>query len=105
MQRLFIVLVFLASAIAQQPASPTPSPAPKTTYIRAGRLFDGTSTNVRQNVGIVVVDDRLQSMATANTGSVPPRAPVIDLPPTTVFPGLIDLLTHLVARAARHDAH
>ncbi len=103
MQRLFIVLVFLASAIAQQPASPTPSPAPKTTYIRAGRLFDGTSTNVRQNVVIVVVNDRIQSMAAANTVSVPAGATVIDLSHTTVLPGLIDCHTHLGARADRYD--
>src|SRR5260370_31931220 len=103
MQRLFIVLVFLASAIAQQPASPTPSPAPKTTYIRAGRLFDGTSTNVRQNVVIVVVNDRIQSMAAANTVSVPAGATVIDLSHTTVLPGLIDCQPHLSARAHRYD--
>src|SRR5260370_1199643 len=103
MQRLFIVLVFLASAIAQQPASPTPSPAPKTTYIRAGRLFDGTSANVRQNVVIVVVNDRIQSMAAANTVSVPAGASVIDWSHTTVLPGLMDCTTHLGARADRYD--
>ncbi len=103
MQRLFIVLIFLASAIAQQPASPTPTPAPKTTYIRAGRLFDGTSDNVRQNVVIVVVNDHIQSMAAANTVSVPAGATVIDLSHATVLPGLIDCHTHLGARADRYD--
>ncbi len=103
MQRLFIVLIFLANVIAQQPATPTPTPAPKTTYIRAGRLFDGTSDNIRQNMVIVVVNDRIQSVAPANGVSVPSGATVIDLSHATVLPGLIDCHTHLGSRADRYD--
>src|SRR5690349_3896809 len=47
MRRLLLVFAVLASvfSFAQQPApiAGKPAPAPKITYIRAGRLFDGTS--------------------------------------------------------------
>jgi hypothetical protein len=54
MKRLLVVLVFLASSLAQQPPKAAPAPAPKTTYIRAGRVFDGTADSVRENMVIVV---------------------------------------------------
>jgi imidazolonepropionase-like amidohydrolase len=102
MKRLFVILIFLASCIAQQP-TPQATPAPKTTYIRAGRLFDGTSDTVRENVTIVVVGDRIQSVGPAGAASIPKGATVIDLSRSTVLPGLIDCHTHLGARADRYD--
>ena len=101
----FFFVVFLTGAIAQQPGkpTPTPTPAPKTTYIRAGRLLDGTSDNVRQNVVIQVVNDRIQSVAAADSFAIPAGATVIDLSRATVLPGLIDCHTHLGSRADRYD--
>ncbi len=105
MKRLFVVLTFLAAGLAQQPpkASPTPAPAPKTTYIRAGRLFDGTADTVRENVVIVVTGDRIESIGPAGTVSIPKDAAVIDLSRATVLPGLIDCHAHLGARADRYE--
>jgi imidazolonepropionase-like amidohydrolase len=104
MKRLFVVLMFLTAGLAQQThPSPTPAAAPKTTYIRAGRLFDGTSDTVRENVVIVVTGDRIQNVGPASTVSIPKGATVIDLSRSTVLPGLIDCHTHLGARADRYD--
>jgi imidazolonepropionase-like amidohydrolase len=100
MKRLFVILILLASCGAQQPQS---TPTPKTTYIRAGRLFDGTADTVRENVVIVVVGDRIQSVGPAGAVSIPKGATVIDLSHSTVLPGLIDCHTHLGARADRYD--
>jgi imidazolonepropionase len=89
---LLIVLSLVVPALAQQ----TQKPAPKTVYIRAGRLFDGTGDKVRENMVIMVVGDRIQNVALANSISIPADATVLDLSHATVLPGLIDCHTHLV---------
>lgn len=97
---LFIfVFMTIAPALAQQ----APKPAPKTVYIRAGRLFDATSDNVHDNMVIVLLGDRIQSVGPAAAVTIPLGASVIDLSHATVLPGLIDCHTHLGARADRYD--
>ena len=105
MHRIAILFLFLGGALAQQPGKPTPTPTPaaKATYIRAGRLFDGSSDSVRQNVVIQVVNERIQSVAAADSFAIPAGAAVIDLSRATVLPGLIDCHTHLGSRADRYD--
>ena len=79
------------------------APAPKTTYILAGRLFDSTSDNVREGVVIVVEGERIKSVASAGSLKIPAGATVVDLSRATVLPGLIDCHTHLGSRADRYD--
>lgn len=102
---LFLVALISATCVwAQQPPkSPNSKPAPKITYIKAGRLFDGTGDRYQENVVIVVQDDRIQALTPAGPGSIPAGATVIDLSHATVLPGLIDCHTHLGARADRYD--
>jgi imidazolonepropionase-like amidohydrolase len=106
MKRLFLsallCMLTIAPGLAQQPQQKLKS-APKTVYIRAGRLFDATSDNVRENVVIVVLGDRIQSVAPAAAISVPAGAAVVDLSHATVLPGLIDCHTHMDSRADRYD--
>ena len=70
MKRFFLfvlAMIAVVPALAQQPQKP----APKTVYIRAGRLFDGTGDKFRENVVIVVVGDRIQNVAACGRGHNP----------------------------------
>ena len=114
-----IIMVFSIAAVAQgapkQGEEPAPQPAKKplclgctpkatgTRYIRAGRLFDGTGDNVRENVVIVVQDERIARIVSAAELKIPANAQVVDLSRATVLPGLIDCHTHLGSRADRYE--
>lgn len=101
---LILIVISSVAALGQQPPkTPANKPAPKIAYIRAGRLFDGTGDKVRENVIIVVQDERIQSVGPAGSVSIPAGATVIDLSRATVLPGLIDCHTHLGSRADRYD--
>ncbi|MGH9579710.1 MAG: amidohydrolase family protein [Terriglobales bacterium] len=75
----------------------------KTTYIKAGRLFDGTGDAMRENMVIVIEGERIKSVASASDVRIPAGATVLDLSRATVLPGLIDCHTHLGGRADRYD--
>src|SRR5712664_401351 len=73
--------------------------APRATYVKAGRLFDGLSESYKQNVTLRIENDRIAAVGVA----APPGASVIDLSNATVLPGLIDCHVHLEARADRFE--
>lgn len=102
MKRFFVFILFLISLLPAL-AQTAQKPGSKTVYIRAGHLFDATSDQLRENMVIVVLGDRIQNIGSASAISIPASATVVDLSHATVLPGLIDCHTHLGARADRYD--
>lgn len=90
---LFAALVLIVPATASA----------ATTYIKAGRLFDGTGDATGQNRVVVIEGERIKAVGLASEIKVPEGARVIDLSAATVLPGLIDCHTHLGSRADRYD--
>ena len=105
----------LAQGAPREGEEPAPQPAKKppcvgctprasgTLYLRAGRLFDATSDSMRDNMVIVVQDERIARVAPASDVQIPTAAQVIDLSRATVLPGLIDCHTHLGSRPDRYE--
>jgi len=94
--------VLLATLALHQASSAQTPPAPETTYVKAGHLFDSESGTYRQNVTLVLTGDRIKSIE-PGTFAIPAGAKVTDLSNDYVLPGLIDCHTHLGARADKYD--
>ncbi|MFI9171841.1 amidohydrolase family protein [Streptomyces lincolnensis] len=67
-------------------------PRPAGTVVRAGRFWDGTGTEVREDVDVVIRDGRIAEVAPHRTAR--PAARRVDASERTVIPGLWDAHTH-----------
>ncbi len=89
----FVLLALLASGSETAPAQF----APQRILIRAGRLIDGLSQEVRIDQGIEVVGERITAIGPwAELSARPGTREDIDLSKMTVLPGLIDAHTHVL---------
>jgi imidazolonepropionase-like amidohydrolase len=81
----------LPVALAQKPQAPAPE---KTVAIRAANLIDGSSSQLRHDVLVVVKGNRIVSVTEG--GKAPADAEVFDFGrDVTLLPGLIDAHTHI----------
>ena len=71
------------------------APAPKRTVIRAGRVLNVRTGELRANQAIVIEGDKIARMAASGEVAAAPGDTTIDLPDATLLPGLIDMHTHL----------
>jgi imidazolonepropionase-like amidohydrolase len=89
--------------IAVLPAPPQSSaPAPSgpaaaaVVVLKPARVFDGASLKAHEGWVVVVRRSRIEAAGPADSVGAPKGARVIELPGTTLLPGLIDAHTHLL---------
>src|SRR5271157_4706693 len=63
--------------------------------LRPSRVFDGVSPEAHEGWVVVIRGERIEAAALAGEVKVPEGARVIELPETTLLPGLIDAHTHV----------
>src|SRR5216683_7959536 len=71
------------------------APTPKRTVIRAGRVLNVRTGELRSNQTIVIEGDRISQIVPSSEVKAAAGDTTIDLPDATLLPGLIDMHTHL----------
>jgi imidazolonepropionase-like amidohydrolase len=95
---LWMAVILSLSVRAQAPREVAPPKAPeRTVVVKAARLVDGHSEQVRRNQAVLVVGQRIREVGPADElVRKAGQAQVIDLGDATLLPGLIDNHTHVL---------
>jgi len=88
------LLLFLCVLVVPLAAQET-APPPRTTAVKAAHLIDPQTGSVLDHPTVLIVGGRIEKVGPSAEIKVPPGAPVIDLGPATLLPGLIDAHVHL----------
>ncbi len=99
MQNAFLRSVALAVALAA--VAGTARSGEPVSLLQCGRVFDGVSGSLVQNVGILVVGGTIAAVGPGL--AVPEGATVVDLRGFTVVPGLIDAHTHIALHPGGYE--
>ena len=83
-------------AIAQQQQSAQQSAPERSTLLRPARVFDGTTAEPHTGWVVLVTGDRIAQVGPSSQVRVPAGATTVDLPGTTLLPGLIEGHSHLL---------
>ncbi len=89
MRKLLVLLTLIAAPLAAQ--SPT-----QTHLIRPARVWDGTAAAPHEGWVVLVRGERIVAAGPAATVAAPADARVVDLPGTTLIPGMIEGHSHLL---------
>src|SRR5437867_12344476 len=89
-QLMFIAMIVVLLAVESVAQAPVSQPI----VLRPARVFDGDS--IRENWAVVVRGDKIERVGPAATLNIPADARVIDLPGTTLIPGLIEAHSHVL---------
>lgn len=87
-----IPFLLAAFAVVTCPALAEP---PRPILLKPARVFDGHAVQPHQGWVVLIRGEKIESVGPADEVKVPKDARVIELPNTTVLPGLIDAHTHL----------
>lgn len=89
------VAAILATLAGMAITASAQAPTPKRTVIRAGRVLNVRTGELRTNQAIVIDGDKIAQVAPSSEVTAGPGDTTIDLPNATLLPGLIDMHTHL----------
>jgi len=91
-----VLLALCASLLACAAGAADAPAAPTTSYLlKADRVFDARSEQTHSGWAVLVQGDRIAAVGPAGRIDAPAAAKVIDMPGTTLLPGLIDAHSHI----------
>ena len=90
-----LVLLVVFAVVTAGAAYAQESGAAASTLLRPDRVFDAESGEVREGWAVLVTGNRIAAAGPPAQVQAPPGAEVIDLPGTTLLPGLIEAHAHL----------
>jgi imidazolonepropionase-like amidohydrolase len=93
----FLLPALLAGATAAVLPAQTPAPAapPATILLKPARVFDAVSQTPHEGWAVLVTGHTIAAVGPAAEVKAPAGAKIIDLPGTTLMPGLIDAHSHI----------
>ena len=94
-QRALVIAAVLTMLFGIALTASAQAPAPKRTVIRAGRVLNVRTGELKANQAIVIEGDKIAKIAPSGEVTAGAGDTTIDLPDATVLPGLIDMHTHL----------
>src|SRR6266403_22277 len=89
------IVAALAAIVGMAITASAQAPTPKRTVIRAGRVLNVRTGELRSNQTIVIEGDKISQIAPSSEVKAAAGDTTIDLPDATLLPGLIDMHTHL----------
>jgi imidazolonepropionase-like amidohydrolase len=90
-----VLALVLALLLGIGSISPAQTPAAKRTVLRAGRILNVRTGELKANQAIVIEGEKIAQIAPSSEIKAGPGDATIDLPDATLLPGLIDMHTHL----------
>src|SRR3989442_7343867 len=90
-----VIAVGLAMLVGTPATTRAQAQAPKRTVIRPSRILDVRTGELRANQAVVIEGEKITQVAPSSEVKAGAGDATIDLPETTLLPGLIDAQTHL----------
>jgi len=90
-----VLALVLALLLGIGSTSRAQTPAAKKTILRAGRILNVHTGELKANQAIVIEGEKIAQIAPSSEIKAGPGDTTIDLPDATLLPGLIDMHTHL----------